>query len=75
MKGLLVLLVVLAGVWLWRSRAAAVGQRPPTSPPEISQPLDTVACSHCQVHIARTEAVQGQHGSYCGLEHLHQSEP
>jgi uncharacterized protein len=75
MKVLLVLLLVLAGVWLWRSRASAIRQRRPASPAPTAQPLDTVACSHCQVHIPRAEAIQGQHGSYCGLEHLHQAEP
>jgi uncharacterized protein len=74
-KALLVLLVVLAGVWLWRSRASAMSQRPPSSPGQTPPPLDTVACSHCHVHIPRAEAVQGQRGSYCGLEHLHQAEP
>jgi len=73
-KSLLVVLVVLAGVWFWRSRASSIRQRPPTSP--IQPPLqDTVACSRCHVHIPLAEAVQGQHGSYCGLEHLHQAEP
>ena len=72
MKILLVMVVVLAGVWLWRSRAAATRQRP-TAPP--ATPLDTVACSQCHVHIPRAEAIQGQHGSYCGLEHLHHAEP
>ncbi|PKO62766.1 MAG: hypothetical protein CVU24_02730 [Betaproteobacteria bacterium HGW-Betaproteobacteria-18] len=75
MKGLLLLLLVLAGVWLWRSRASSLGQQP--SPPPVQSPptLDTVACSRCTVHIPRADAVQGKHGSYCCLEHLHQSEP
>ncbi len=75
MKGLLLLVLVLAGVWLWRSRSSAISQRPPKSPAETPTPLDTVACKHCHVHIPRAEAVQGQRGSYCGLEHMHQSEP
>ncbi|MCM2297357.1 PP0621 family protein [Rhodoferax sp.] len=75
MKGLLVLLAVLAAVWLWRSRASAISQRPSSSTNQAAPPLDTVACRHCHVHIPRAEAVQGQRGSYCGLEHLHQAEP
>ncbi|MDD2919767.1 PP0621 family protein [Rhodoferax sp.] len=75
MKGVLLLLLVLAGVWLWRSRTSSVGQRP--SPPSVEPPptLDTVACSRCTVHIPRIEAVQGKYGVYCCLEHLHQTEP
>lgn len=75
MRGLLIVLLVLAGVWLWRSRSSAISQPPPESPAAVPPPLDTVACRHCQVHVNRAEAVQGQRGSYCGLEHLHQSEP
>lgn len=75
MRGLLILLVVLAGVWFWRSRASAISQRPPASSDPTPTPLDTVACSHCHVHIPRAEAIQGLHGSYCGQEHLHQAEP
>jgi uncharacterized protein len=74
-KGLLVLLVVLVGVWFWRSRASAISQRPPASPDPTPTPLDTVACNHCQVHIPRAEAIQGQPRSYCGQDHLHLSEP
>ncbi|HEX5697049.1 MAG TPA: PP0621 family protein [Rhodoferax sp.] len=71
----MLLLLVLAGVWLWRSRASSLG-RPPSPPPVEPPPaLDTVACSRCTVHIPRAEAVQGRHGIYCCPEHLHQSEP
>lgn len=75
MKGLLILLVVLVGVWFWRNRASAISQRPPAASDPMPMPLDTVACSRCHVHIPRAEAIQGRHGSYCGQEHLDQSEP
>ncbi|WP_296491992.1 PP0621 family protein [Rhodoferax sp.] len=75
MRGLLLLVLVLAGVWLWRSRAAALSKRAPPPPVQPPPALDTVACSHCTVHIPNAEAIQGKHGSYCCLEHLHQSEP
>lgn len=75
MKALLLLLVVLAGIWLWRNRAASINQHQPKSRAPAPAPEDTVACSHCQVHFPRAEAVQGQRGSYCGLEHLRQAEP
>ncbi len=75
MRGVLLLLLVLAGVWFWRSRASSLGQ--PPSPPPVEPPLtlDTVACSRCSVHIPRAEAIQGRHGVYCCVEHLHRSEP
>jgi len=72
-RGWLLLLLVLAGVWLWRSRPASLGQRP--TPPQSPPTLDTVACSLCAVHIPRAEAVQGKRGSYCCPEHLRQAEP
>lgn len=75
MKGLLLLLLVLAGVWLWRTRASPRDQQPSASPLQSPPTLDTVACSRCTVHIPQAEAVSGKHGVYCCLEHLHQSEP
>lgn len=75
MKALLLLVVILAGVWLWRSRAAPLA--PPTKP---SSPLDTkppqemVMCAHCGMHIPGNEVVTGKQGVYCSQDHLHQSE-
>jgi uncharacterized protein len=70
MKALLMLAVIFAGVWLWRSRQP----RAPGSPPAVAKPQDMVRCLQCGVHIANSEAVQGQRGAYCCQEHLLDSE-
>jgi len=74
-KALLLLVVILAGVWLWRSRAAPLA--PPTKPssqPEAKPPQEMVMCAHCGMHIPGNEVVTGKQGVYCSQDHLHQSE-
>lgn len=76
MKALLLLVVILAGVWLWRSRAAPLA-RPtkPSSPSADSKPpQEMVMCAHCGMHIPGNEVVTGKQGVYCSQDHLHQSE-
>ena len=73
MKALLFLVVVLVGVWWWRSRQASGDKQTPETPP--AQPLDMVRCTQCGMHIPSVEAVQGKQGPYCSQEHLKQLEP
>ncbi len=73
MKALLFFVVVLAGVWWWRSRQAPVDETLPEAPPV--EPLDMVRCIQCGMHVPGAEAVQGERGSYCCQEHLKQLEP
>ena len=74
MKFLLLLLVILLGAWLWRSR-----RRPPPSATErespSAEPQDMVACALCGMHVPRGEAEVGKHGLYCGVEHRQRAEP
>ena len=70
MKYLLLLMVILAGVWLWRSRR--VEQRPP-APSQARQPARPdamVSCRHCGVHLPASEAISDARGHYCSVEHL-----
>jgi uncharacterized protein len=71
-KALLVLAVIFAGVWLWRSRQAGLSR--PAAPPAPPKPLEMVRCAHCGLHIAEAETVQGKLGQYCCQEHLLLSE-
>ena len=75
MKLLLVLLVVLVGVWLWRSNRRAdptLNRQKTKARPE---PLDMVRCALCSVHVPAVDAVQGKKGTYCSSDHLHRAEP
>lgn len=72
MKLLIVLLAVLLGVWLWRSRRVQ-SQRPATPPPpKVLQNM--VSCQVCGVLLPPTEAVTTPHGIYCSPAHRIQAE-
>ena len=73
MKLLMILLLVMVGVWLWRSKRQAAPQR--KQPPQASAaPVTMVRCAFCAVHLPVNEAVQGQKGRYCSTEHLQRAE-
>ena len=75
MKALLLLVVILAGVWLWRNRAAPLAPpTKPSSPPDANTPQEMVMCTHCGMHIPGNEVVTGKQGVYCSQDHLHLSE-
>ena len=75
MKNLIVLLVIVALIWYWRSQKT---KRPPTAPPpEAPRKAGGVAmgaCAYCKLHVPDSELVQGQHGAYCNAEHLRLAE-
>lgn len=74
MKFLLVLVVVLAGVWLWRrGRVKDITRRPPPAPPAAPAPAQVpsamVACTLCGLHLPASDAVTGSQGPYCCNDH------
>jgi uncharacterized protein len=74
MKALLMLLVVLAGVWLWRNRSTSDKKVAPPKATARAAPLDMVRCAQCGMHIPGNEAVAGHQGVYCSADHLRQAE-
>lgn len=75
MKFLLLILVVLAGIWLWRTKRLADPKLKRQQPPATATPLEMVRCTLCSVHIPLVDAVQGKQGPYCCTDHLQRAEP
>lgn len=76
MKYLLVILLILVVFWLWQHErrtqkaAAAPPPRPPVKPGQTGDMTEIVACSVCQLHLPRSEALIGRTGSlYCSEAH------
>lgn len=71
MKYLLVLIVVLVGGWLLlRSRAPQVRDGKPRRPGPARKPAAMAECVHCGVHLPRGEAVTDAAGRpYCSDAH------
>lgn len=76
MKFVLLLLLVLIGVLLWRTKRPAATRPDPNQPPSQPAPeaLDMVRCTWCAVHVPVAEAVQGKNGPYCCPDHRRQAE-
>lgn len=76
MKYLLVILLIVVVFWLWQherrtqKNAAAAPPRPHAKPAPAENATEIVACSVCQVHLPRAEALVGRTGSlYCSEAH------
>lgn len=73
MKYLLLLAVVVVFAWHWRAtRRADIAERQRKvhpAPGPAAGPVDMVQCAHCNLHLARPDAVRGGRGSYCSAEH------
>ena len=76
MKYLLVIVFVAVVFWLWRhnrqaeKRAASPPRQSPASPAAATE---IVACSVCQVHLPKSEALIGSDGIYCSEAHRRQA--
>lgn len=68
MKFVLLLAVVLLVLWLVRgARRAVPKEEPPPSP--VAPREDMVACSHCGLHLPRSDAVAGDGALFCSEAH------
>jgi uncharacterized protein len=74
MKIFLIVLVVMAGAWLWRSNRAADPKFQSKKTHGAPPPLHMISCDFCSVHLPSTEAVNGKKGRYCSAAHCHQAE-
>ncbi|MDH4479252.1 MAG: PP0621 family protein [Rhodoferax sp.] len=74
MKYLLLLLVALLIAWQWRTYRAREARKQPPPRGSAEQPINMVACLHCNMHVAASEAVQGRLGSYCSTAHRQRHE-
>ena len=77
MKYLLVIVLALVVLWLWRSnRRTGQPDRPPESPAgrQGKPATEVIACSVCNVHLPRADALPGGKGFYCSDAHRRQAE-
>lgn len=74
MKFILIVAVVLAIVWLWRSSRQIEHKKDPPRRTETLAPQDMLSCTYCSVHIPSSDAIQGQKGVYCCADHLYRAE-
>ncbi len=73
MKTLLMLLVALGAWWLLRGlfRGRVSGDSPRQDKVRAPSDQETiVACTYCQLHLPRSEAVWSGEKAFCGQAHL-----
>jgi len=73
MKFLMIILLVLAVIWLWRTKRPGLPPSKKTAS-TTPNPLTMVACANCAVHVPAGDAVPGKKGLYCSEEHRRASE-
>lgn len=80
MKYLLVTALAVVVFWLWRHNrqaerkaAQSDGATRPSRSAKSAQATEVVACSVCEVHLPRSEAVTGRKGLYCSEAHRRQA--
>lgn len=75
MKFALILMVVVFGIWLWRTNREANPKLKRQQAKAAPQPQEMVSCTLCSVHVPSADAVKGKKGLYCTADHLHRAEP
>jgi len=79
MKYLLVLIVVMVGIWVWRSnradaRSESRSQSRRREAARDAAAVDMVGCDLCGLHCPRDDLVSGRKGVYCSTGHRNQAE-
>lgn len=77
MKYLLVLIVVMIGIWVWRSNRAGEKSESRRARPKdaaAGAAVDMVGCDVCGLHCPRDDAIVGREGVYCCAQHRNQAE-
>jgi uncharacterized protein len=74
MKLVILLLVALAGVWLWQRGRRAGAARTAAARPGQRPALPMARCARCGMHVPASEAVAGLRGSYCCAGHRREAE-
>lgn len=74
MKLVVLLLIALAGVWLWQRGRRGGGARTAARPAGKNQALPMARCARCGMHVPASEAVAGRQGSYCCAGHRREAE-
>ena len=69
MKYLIVVIVVAIVVWMLARNRQAPPAKPRRTARGAPAPQDMVECSHCGVHLPRTEALSADVGNYCSEAH------
>lgn len=84
MKYLVLAVVVLVAVWWLRAKVSRseshetnhADRDRASARKQADRAIEAmVACAHCGVHVAASEAVQGHQGLYCGEAHRALAEP
>ena len=68
MKYLIVVFVVAFVVWLMLRGRGEAERKPRGRKPQIA-PTEMVRCSHCGLHLPRSDAVQDSRGAFCTEAH------
>lgn len=69
MKYLVLVAVIVAVLWLMRSRSGSVSSTNRREARKDTGPQPMIACTHCGIHLPRNEAVGGVQGLYCSEAH------